>query len=442
MSQDLADLRIDARWIAPMRGREAPLEGHSLLVRDGRILALLPRNEAIRRFRATTVIARPAHLLLPGLVDAHVHAPLAALRGLLAENTDAAWSGRAPYAADAAIGAAGARFAAGTMPFALLELLSAGVTCFLDQHWFAPSAARAAVESGMRAVIAAPVAEHETPAARTIDEHLAAALALHDEYRDHPTISTAFAPAALALAGDESLVRLKTIADELDSTITLHVQEGAAAVAESLARHGRRPLERLHALGLLTPALHAVHLNGLEASELELAARTGIAATICPGSNLRLGQGLPGAARLAAHGLRLGIGSDGGAANNALDPWQEIRLVALSTRHSPDAALDAFDVIAMATRGGAAALGLERQIGTLEPGKWADLCCLDAQSFDDAPPSLLFDWLAFRGGRDIVSDVWVAGRPLLADSQPTRLDPDEARAQARHWAALVRNGGG
>ena len=433
MPKELADLRIDARWILPMSARGAPLGAHSLLVRDGRIAAVLPRAEAERRFAPTVVADRGTHLLLPGLIDSHTHAPLVALAGLLREDPPVAWGGCA--SADARL--ACAQFAADTLPLAIEAMLRAGVTCFADQYWFADAAARAAVECGMRAVVAAPIAEFATPAGGTLADHLAAALALHDEYRDHPSVTTAFAPVDLARTTDGALARVKTLADELDTTISLHLHESAAEIGDSLARHGLRPIGRLQRLGLLTPSLHAIHLTHVDADDLRLAVETGIAATVCASSNLRLGNGLPDAARLAASGLRLGLGTDGGAANNDLDLWHEVRLNALSGRHALDAAdgptLGAAEVLALATRGSAAALGLAHEIGTLETGKWADVCCLDVAASAAPDAAALIEQLVFHGGRDIVSDVWVAGRHLLAGFRPTRLDGDEARARARRW---------
>jgi 5-methylthioadenosine/S-adenosylhomocysteine deaminase len=182
-----------------------------------------------------------------------------------------------------------------------------------------------------------------------------------------------------------------------------------------------RPIERLWQLGLLTPALNAVHMALATAEDAALAQRTGISITLCPQSSLKKAGALPPAAAFAASGIRAGLGSGAGMPYQSLDIWGGMTMLA-QMPCAGYAPLPAWDALAMATRGGAAALGLDADVGTLEPGKWADLCCVDLGGPRIQPLGDPLMQLVFCGGRDIVSDVWVAGRQLLSAGELTRLD--------------------
>jgi 5-methylthioadenosine/S-adenosylhomocysteine deaminase len=267
-----------------------------------------------------------------------------------------------------------------------------------------------------------PLAEIATPWARTPAEYLSRALALRDEYRGHPLVSTAFAPLSVAGLTDATFTRLATLADELDAGITLDVSSCAGAIIECQAQHGVRPMQRLWNLGLLTPALNAVHMAAADAADIELAQRTGIAVSLCPQMNLYAGWGLPPAAALVSARLRLGLGS-ANAGPLGYGVWGEMKLLALML-HAADfgaAPWSAWDAAAAATRGGAAILGLDGEVGTLESGKWADLCCVDLVGAEEFTPDPV-QALVFAAGPDSVTDVWVAGRQLLSQRELTRMD--------------------
>jgi 5-methylthioadenosine/S-adenosylhomocysteine deaminase len=170
-----------------------------------------------------------------------------------------------------------------------------------------------------------------------------------------------------------------------------------------------------------------VHLSP---ADIGLAQRTGISVTLCPQSNLKLGNGLAPIGVLGAAGIRLGLGSGGAALRQ--DIWGDMRLMGLV--HRP------WDALRAATRGGAAVLGLEEEVGTLEVGKWADLCCLDLSGPGIEPVVDPPVQLVFNGGRDIVSDVWVAGRQLLSGGALTRLDWSEVAARSQAWAVRMKRG--
>lgn len=398
-----------------MTARNLVLEDHSLLVRDGRILDILPSALAAQRYAATAVLQRDSHVLIPGMINAKSGAAALLFRGANGATTVAERLVNADFARD------------GTLA-AIAEMLQSGITCFCDRCYFPEETARAANEQGMRAVLGMPVSEGRTSWAQDAAQSLTRALGLRDKHKGEPLICTAFAPLSANALSDASFARLATLADELDSGILIDLHQSAQEIAESLAVHALRPLERLWNLGLLTPALNAAHMVHLSPEDLNLVQRTGISVTVCPQRDLYLGNGLPPVARLCAAGVRLGIGSASAAPLNQ-DIWNDLKISALLS--------GAWDALAAATLGGAAALGLESEVGSLQAGKWADLCCVDLSGPATQPLSDPLTQLVFAGGRDIVSDVWVAGRQLLCAGELTRLDWPEVAARASAWAGRM-----
>jgi 5-methylthioadenosine/S-adenosylhomocysteine deaminase len=422
-----ADLCIEVRYIAPMTAKNALLEDHSLVVRDGKILDILPSPRARARYDATVVLQRAAHLLMPGMINAYSDASLLLFRGV---------HGAAPRDASAP------DFARDGILAAIAEMLKAGVTCFSDCGVFPDETAFAAGEQGIRTVVGMPMFEAATPWAQTAAQSLTHSLNLRDKYRGHPLISTVFAPRAGNALSDQALLRLATLADELEAGIMMELHRSGDEVRESIDKFGMRPIERLWKLGLLTPALNAVHMVHATAADIELAQRCGLSISMCPQSGLLSGNGLPPVAELAAAGIRLGLGS-AGLGSLGQDVWGELKLIALLA-HAAGAGgvtLDACDALNIATRGGAAVLGLEDEVGTLEAGKWADLCCVDLSRPATQPLRDPLTQVVFNGGRDLVSDVWVAGRQLLADGELTRLDWSLVAARSQAWAARLSAGG-
>ncbi|HEX3603563.1 MAG TPA: amidohydrolase family protein [Steroidobacteraceae bacterium] len=410
-----ADLRIEARWIVPVPSRKAILEDHALLIRDARILDILPSAVAAERYSARAVLQRNTHLLTPGLINARSTASALLFRGI---NGSAA-------AVEPVLAPDFARD--GTLA-AIAEMLRSGITCFCDRSFFPEETARAANEQGMRAVLGMPVTDSPTLWAKDAAQSMTRALRLRDAYKGDPLVSTAFAPLAANNLSDATFARLVTLADELDAGIMIDLHQSTQEIDACLAAHGMRPLERLWNLGLLTPALNAAHMVQLSAGDMHLLQRTGISITVCPQGDLKQGEGLPPVAAFAAAGTRLAIGSAGAAALSQ-DIWGDMKIVGLLA--------SAWDALHAATQGGASALGLEAETGTLETGKWADICCADLSRPGTQPVGDPVAQLVFGGSRDIVSDVWVAGRQLLSGAELTRLDWPDVAARSAAWAARM-----
>jgi 5-methylthioadenosine/S-adenosylhomocysteine deaminase len=419
------DLLIRPQWIIPIEPAGVTLSGHALAVSDGRILALLPDDEARQRFRPRQTMDLPGQVLLPGLVNLHTHAAMSLLRGFADDLPLMRWLNERIWPAEARH--AGPDFVrAGTL-LACAEMLCGGITTFNDMYFFPEAAAEAARRVGMRAVLGIIVIEFPTAYAADADDYLAKGLAVRDNLSDDPLLSFCLAPHAPYTVADKTFERVATLAAQLELPIHVHLHETRHEIDDSLKQHGVRPIERLRRLGLLGPQLIGVHAVHLDAGEIELLAHEGCHVAHCPTSNLKLASGIPPMSEIQARGLNFGLGTDGAASNNRLDLFHEMRHAALLAKgRSENAeALDAHSTLAAATIGGARALGLDARIGSLLPGKSADLC---AVRLDDWLMQPCFDpasHLVYAAGREQVSHTWVAGELVMKNGEPLQIDISE-----------------
>ena len=406
---------INARWVVPVEPAGTVLERHGVAVRDGVIEAVLPSSEAAAAYPDREVLELGEHVLIPGLINAHTHAAMALMRGLADDLSLMRWLEEHIWPAEARH--VSPRFVKDGTLLACAEMLRGGITCMNDMYFFPESAAEAVREAGMRASLGVIVIEFASAYASDPDDYLAKGLLLRDRSRDDPLLSFCLAPHAPYTVSDRSLERIARLAGELDLPVHIHLHETVHEVDASLAEHGVRPLERLRRLGLVGPGLIAVHAVHLAAGEIAQLATHGCSVVHCPSSNLKLASGFAPAAALLRAGVNLALGTDGAASNNRLDMFQEMRLAALLAKGvAGDAeAMPAHVALRSATISGAKALGLEARIGSIEPGKEADLVAVRIAGPELAPCYDPVSHLVYAAGREHVSDVWVRGRRLVSD---------------------------
>jgi 5-methylthioadenosine/S-adenosylhomocysteine deaminase len=432
-----ADLLIHAGWILPADSAQSVLAHHTLAVADGRIIALLPEGYARDEVVADEELDLPGHVLIPGLINAHTHCPMVLLRGLADDLplmtwlTGHIWPAEQRWVNEEFV-LAGTRLAA-------LEMLKSGTTCFNDMYFYPEVTARAAADTGMRAIAGMIVVDFPTAYAEGADEYLSKGLALHDRYRGHGLVRTAFAPHAPYSVSDDALKRVRTLSDELDIPVHIHLHETHDEIVHSLREHGERPLSRLQRLGLLGPNLVAVHMTQVENREVDDLAKAGAHVVHCPESNLKLASGFCPVTRLLDAGVNLALGTDGAASNNDLDMMGEVQTAALLAKGvaRSASALPAYAALRMATVQGARALGIEAETGSLEIGKSADVVAIDLTDPDTQPVYNPVSQVVYAAGRDQVRHVWVAGRQLIRDGRPTTLDPHEILEQTREWGSCI-----
>jgi 5-methylthioadenosine/S-adenosylhomocysteine deaminase len=435
------DTLIKARWVAPVVPRGAVLADHAVAIRQGRIVGVLAAAEAETRFRADEVVDRPGHLLIPGLVNAHTHAAMALLRGLADDLPLMDWLQLHIWPAEQRW--MSSEFVEHGTELAIAEMLLGGTTTVNDMYFFPEVVARVAARIGMRACVGMIMIKFPTVWASEPAEYLRKGLAMRDEYKGHPLITTSFAPHAPYTVDDEQLETIRRLADELEVPVHTHVHETADEVLGSVVDCGSRPLARLDRLGLVSPMLMAVHMTQLEPEEIARVAAAGASVVHCPESNLKLASGFCPVAELLEAGVNVCLGTDGAASNNDLDMLGEMRSAALLAKGVAGRAdaLSAAQALEMATLNGARALGLAEETGSIEAGKWADLCCVDLARPASWPVYDPIAQLVYAAGRDQVEDVWVAGRRLVAERQLTRMDEAAIVARATEWRNRIGGAG-
>ncbi len=434
-TRECADLLIEPRWLLPIAPANIALADHAVAVSAGRILAMGPAAQLRARFEIRERVVRERHALLPGLVNAHTRACHTLLRGLPVRGPR--WRWLTETLAPVEQRCLSADFVRDGTRLAMAEMLCAGITCFADLSLFPEEAARAAAAAHMRAAIGLPVTDAPTPWAENATAHLARAERLWDEYRSDSRIGLYFAPLTVHGLSEALLMRVRRVADELDARVAVQLAELAgpaesadAAVQDSArAQRSARPLRQLHALGLLRPGFTAIGAGVCDGADLELLARHGASLIACPQADLRLGARSP---VVALEGNRTGLGTDSPAAAGALDVLAEARSAAL---HS---GLGAGEALRMATLGGATVLGLQAQIGSIEPGKAADLTCIDLGALACQPAAAIQDAITFAATRSQVSDVWTAGRVAVSGARLVVFDAEELAGLPACWAQRIR----
>ncbi|WP_456418337.1 TRZ/ATZ family hydrolase [Thiolapillus sp.] len=432
------DTLIHASWIIPVEPAGQVLENHSLAISNGRIQALLPTSQAKAQCAAVETLDLPGHALIPGLINAHTHTPMSLFRGMADDLPLMAWLEQHIWPAERRW--VSADFVADGSRLAMAEMIRSGTTCFNDMYFFPDVTGRVALETGMRAVLGMILIDFPSAWASDADGYLERALALHDAFRNESTLKAVFAPHAPYSVSDQPLQRVRTLANELDLPIHMHVHETQDEITQSLEQYGKRPLARLQQLGLTGPDLIAVHMTQLQDAEIGEFAISGGHVVHCPESNLKLASGFCPVARLLDAGVNVALGTDGAASNNDLDMLGEMRsagLLAKGVAADPEV-LPAPKVLEMATINGAKALGLDAETGSLKPGKAADLTAIDLQRIETLPVFDPVSQIVYSAGREQVSHVWVNGQMLLSAGELTSIHSGRLMRDIGIWQEKLR----
>ncbi|HTA66579.1 MAG TPA: TRZ/ATZ family hydrolase, partial [Xanthomonadaceae bacterium] len=386
---------------------------------------------------ATETIARPHSVLMPGLVNAHTHNAMTLLRGVADDLPLMRWLTEHIWPIEAAV--LGPQFVADGVDLAIAEMLRGGTTCCNDMHFFPDASAATYRRHGFRALVGLPVIDFPTAWAASQDEYFDKAGEVHDLYRSDALVRTCFAPHAPYTVCDASFERIRVLSDQLDIPVHCHVHETAHEVEESHGLHGMRQIARLDRLGVVNDRLIAVHMTQLTDGEIALCASRGVSVAHCPESNLKLASGMCRIEALRRVGVNVALGTDGCASNNDLDMFGEMRTAALLAKvvANDASAMDAANTLRMATLGGANAMGMGDRIGSIEPGKRADLVCVDMDRIETQPMYDPISHLVYATGRQHVTDVWIDGQAKLRDNALVDIDTSALIANARQWRERI-----
>lgn len=439
MSKNSVDLIIRAPWTIPVTPQSPILEDAAIAIRNGQIIEVGPSADIQLVYQAAEQVELTSHILLPGLINAHGHAAMSLFRGHAEDTELQAWLHERIWPLEARW--VDADFVRDGTRLAIAEMLHSGITCFSDMYFFPEVAASEAKSAGMRAQVAFPVIEFANAWSQTSEEGVHKGLALHDLYRNDPHIHIAFGPHSVYSIQSADLDRILMYSEELDINIQIHLHENAAELATNRKLFGTSGVHHLHQHQLLSPRLQAVHMTQIEDEELVLLAENNVQVVHCPTSNAKLASGVCPVTDLIEAGVNVCLGTDGAAANNCLDLLGEARLASLMAklRSGDAAALPAKTVLEMATINGAKALGLADRIGSLEPGKAADIIAVDISAPAQQP---LYDPLAqliHSNAGQRVSEVWVDGIRLMRNGALTQVDESAMFSSTAAWQQKIRN---
>jgi 5-methylthioadenosine/S-adenosylhomocysteine deaminase len=410
------------------------IEDGVILVRDEKIAAVGPAAEFSGQWDGAEVMDCSGMVAIPGLINTHAHLATSLFKGLaedlpLKEWLEKSWKYENAFITPASV-ALGSKLA-------ILELIEGGVTCAVDMYWHPESTIATARELGFRLASGPVFIEGGVaPDGLDIAARFAAAEAFVEKYRGDPLIIPMLMPHGTCTDSPELLRKVKRLADKLGLAANLHCAETKAERDGFLARHGKSPVKVLEDLGYMDGRSILAHCVHVDKEDIKAIAR-GAAVAHNPMSNLKLGSGIAPLEQMRVAGARVSLGTDGSMSGNDLDMWLAMRLAAsLQKAISSDAsACPAADVFAMATIHGAAAMGMESEIGSLEPGKRADIVLLDVRGWHSQPLYDPYSFLVYAAGREDVRTVLIDGCVAMRDRTIPGLDRraflDEIQEKAR-----------
>ncbi len=429
------DILINNVTLLPLTdGQPETIADGFLSIKDGNITALGPMAEIPAAITAKKTIDGAGCLLMPGLVNTHTHAPMTLFRGLADDLELMTWLNEHIFPAEA--NSVNPEMVYWCSKLAGLEMILAGTTTVADGYFLEDQVARAFADCGLRAVAAQGIIDFPAPGVPDPAKNVAAAAAFIDAWQDRNDLVT---PALFChspyTCSPETLQRAKETARQKNVKLFVHVAETEAEVKQIQEQHNTTPVRYLDRLGILDRHTICVHCVWLDDEEIEILARSNAAVSTCPQSNMKLGAGIAPLKELLNRNIPVGLGTDGCASNNTLDLFQEMDRCAKlhKVKDLDPTALPAGQILQMATRGGAEILGLQEKIGSLAPGKAADLVLLDLQQ-PHLQPFYSQDLLVYAANGADVSTVIINGRLVVENRKILTSDVQEIMERVRDLA--------
>lgn len=400
----------------------------SRITKTGPMAQITERLPELRKEGFLIRDARRA-IVMPGMVNTHCHLGMIPFRGLGDDCKDRLRVFLLPMEQRAM----DERMAAASSRYAICELLLSGVTTVLDMYYFEDAVARVMDETGIRGIAGETVMEERTCDSGSVDEAVARGTALMETYRKHPRISGCLAPHGTTTCSPETLKRIYELDRVYQVPYTLHTAEMDYEMTSLREKYGCTPIEFLDRLGVLgahTVAAHCIHLSE---EDLRILQKRGSGAAHCVGSNTKAAKGVAPVLRMREKGICVGLGTDGPASGNTLDLFTQMRFCANfhKNENRDRSALPAKEIVAMATIGGARALGLQEVTGSIEAGKEADLVLVETDSVNMFPVYDPYSALVYSANSSNVRETYVAGRLLVEEKRLVHTDLSEARRELR-----------
>ncbi len=434
------DLIVRGGTIVAMDAERRVIEDGAIAVEGGRIAAIGTSAEIERSYQARETIDARGRIVIPGLINGHTHIPMTLFRGLADDLELNEWLTRYIFPAEARN--VTEEFVRAGTRLGLAEMIRGGTTTFCDMYYFENAIAEEAERAGVRGVLGETVIDFPAPDNRTNAEMMAYTERFVARWRNHRLVTPAIAPHAPYTVSEEHLRAVRAFSDRTGAPVLIHVAETRKEVEDVQGAHGARPVEYLARINFLnnrTIVAHGVHVTTEEIATL---VRLGVGLVHNPQSNMKLASGVAPLPQMLTSDLAVGLGTDGAASNNDLNLWEEMDTAAKLHKvfwNNPRV-VSAREGFEMATLRGARALHMEREIGSLERGKRADIVIIDRDGLHQTPLHNIYSQLVYATKASDVRTVIIEGRMVMRDRQLLTLDEAAVRRQAESFrAAIIRS---
>ncbi len=437
---------ITADWFIPMNKKPSEchandkhlwLENAGIAICNEDILAVGTSAQLQEKFPQATKQHFSKQVLLPGFINSHCHAAMNLLRGFSDDLPLKQWLEDAIWPAEAKF--VDNEFITQGTEHAIAELLLSGTTCFQDMYFIADQAANVVQKSGIKASIGLVIMDFKTSWTADAQDCINKGLDVYDQFKHSHTVNFNLAPHAPYTVCKQTLEHINVLSNQLNLPVQIHMHETAFEVESFIKEHGIRPLSMMKDIGLISPLLNAVHMTQLNQGEIEWLAEYGSHVIHCPQSNMKLASGVCPTKQLIDAGVNLAIGTDGAASNNDLDMIDEMKSATLLSKldYQDPTSMSAYQALYCATVGGAKALGLFNQTGSLEANKKADFITIDLNRLETMPVYNPISQIVYAASRDQVSNVWVNGKCLVKDRQLQTLNQDLIFQHIAKWQEKI-----
>jgi 5-methylthioadenosine/S-adenosylhomocysteine deaminase len=433
-----ADWVFTARYVVTMDAQHRLIQDGAVAIRGERIVGVGTRAEVDRQFQARRRLDRPDALIMPGLINTHTHAAMSLFRGIADDLKLQEWLEKYIFPAEAKN--VTPDFVLWGTRLACLEMMLSGTTTFVDMYYFEDRVAQAAKEAGLRGVLGETILRFKSPDSATPRDALQFTEKFIQQYRNDPLIVPAPAPHAIYTNDDADLRAARKLATKYGVPLLIHLSETKAENDDAVRVRGMSPTRLLDILGVLDGPTIAAHGVWLDDADLKILKARGVGVAHCPSSNMKLASGIAPVLKLLSTGIPTGLGTDGPAgSNNDFDLMEEMNLAAnLQKVASNDpTALPAEQAIAMATILGARVAGLDKEVGSVEPGKRADLITLRLDRPHAVPLYNVYSQIVYALKGSDVADVVVNGRPIVRDGRSLTVDSAVVLSKAAEYGAKV-----
>jgi 5-methylthioadenosine/S-adenosylhomocysteine deaminase len=442
MNQDqpAADILITGSYVYVQDETKTIIRDGGVAVQGDSIVETGPADILREKYPAADLIAEEHGLIMPGLINTHTHASMSCFRGLADDLPLMEWLQEHIFPVEARLNSEMVYHA--TL-LSLAEMIKSGTTSFCDMYLFAKDVARATSESGMRAWIGEVLYDFPSPNYGELTSGYEYVDELFDMYANHPLVSITVDPHAVYTCSPDLLKKLKNVAERNDALYVIHLSETNDEVKGALERFGVTPVMHLEKLGLLGSNVVADHCVVLDQQEIDLLAERGVKVAHCPESNMKLASGVAPVPEMLGAGIPVGLGTDGSASNNDVDMFGEMNSAAkLHKAHRLDpTVLTAADTLAMATINGARVLGAENEIGSLEPGKKADIIVLDLNQPHLTPLYNIPSHLVYAArGADVIHSI-INGKVIMQNREVTTLNERQILAEMASIGKSIKSMG-